>query len=157
MSTISDELLDTLEYLIHRYHLHSRLPVDLSPILDKFEANKFNFTPMTLGFALVRPKHIYLGINKNLDPVWQRMAQAHEAAHVIANQQQRLFVCKTSDWSRDSDEREAQLIAAYLLVPRKVVEENYRVGVAPQLAQALKVPSDLVDLRWSFARVHGEI
>ena len=49
------------------------------------------------------------------------------------------------------------LIAACLLVPLRVVAENYRVGIAPELARALKVPADLVDLRWSFARVHGDI
>jgi Zn-dependent peptidase ImmA (M78 family) len=157
MSTISDDLLDHIDFLINRYHLHSRVPVDLSPITEKFDLRKYNFTPMTMGFALVRPKQIYIGTNQNLDPGWQRLALAHEAAHVIANHQPRLFVCKTGDWSKEHDEREAQLIAAYLLVPHRVVEENYRVGVAPQLARALKVPPDLVDLRWSFARVHGDI
>ena len=49
------------------------------------------------------------------------------------------------------------MIAACLLVPLRVVAENYRVGIAPDLAKALKVPADLVDLRWSFARVHGDI
>ena len=157
MSTIPDDLLDTLDFLIHRYHLHSRLPVDIAPITEKFEISRYNFTPMTMGFALVRPKQIYIGTNQNLDIAWQRLALAHEAAHVIANQQERFFVCKTNDWSRDHNERQAQLIAAYLLVPQKVVQENYRVGAAPRLAKALKVPPDLVDLRWSFARVHGDI
>jgi Zn-dependent peptidase ImmA (M78 family) len=157
MSTISDDLLDHIDFLIHRYRLHTRLPVDLSPILERFDTRKHNFTPMTMGFALVRPKSIHIGINQNFDVAWQRMAQAHEAAHIIANQQHQLFVCKSGEWSKDGDEREAQLVAACLLAPLKVVEENYRVGVAPQLAKALKVPPDLIDLRWSFARVHGDI
>ena len=110
-----------------------------------------------MGFVLVRPKQIYIGLNQNLDQGWHRLAQAHEAAHIIANHQHRFFVCRTNDWSKEHDERQAQLIAAYLLVPQKVVEESYRVGNAPQLARALKVPPDLVDLRWSFARVHGDI
>jgi Zn-dependent peptidase ImmA (M78 family) len=157
VSTISDDLLDNLDYLIHRYHLHSRMPVDLRQITEKFDIRKFNFTPMTMGYALVRPKQIHIGISQNLDPAWQRMAQAHEAAHVIANHQNGLFVCKTGDWSRDDHEREAQIIAAYLLIPQRVIQDNYRVGVAPQLARTLLVPPDLVDLRWSFARVHGDI
>ena len=157
MSTISDELIDTIDFLIHRYRLHMRLPVDISPLLDRFEIRKHNFTPMTMGYTLVRPKQLYMGINKNLDFGWQRMAHAHEAAHIIAKQSQPLFVCKTNGWSRDPDEREAQLIAACLLVPLRVVAENYRVGIAHELARALKVPADLVDLRWSFARVHGDI
>ncbi len=157
MSTLSDEILDTLDLLIHRYRLHTRLPVDLSPILERFDIHKHNFTPVTMGFALVRPRQIYIGINKNLDPNWQRMALAHEAAHIIANQPQQLFVCKTSDWSRERDEREAQLIAACLLVPLRIIEEHYQVGAAPQIARALRVPPLLVDLRWSFARVHGDI
>jgi len=157
VSTLSDDILDTIEFLIFRNHLHTRIPVDLGPLLDRFDIKKHNFTPMTMGFALVRPKGMHIGINKNLDSSWQRMAVAHEAAHIIANQPHQIYVCKTSDWSKERDEREAQLIAACLLVPLRVVAENYRVGVANQLARALKVPSDLVDLRWSFARVHGDI
>src|SRR5205085_1048211 len=150
-------VLDTIEYLIHRHRLHTRLPVDISPVLERFDVRKLNFTPMTMGYALIRPTGMHIGINRNLDPGWQRMALAHEVGHIIANQPHQLFVCKASDWSREPDEREAHLIAACLLVPLKVVAENYRVGVAPQLARALKVPPDLIDLRWSFARVHGDI
>ena len=157
MSTLSDDVLDTVEFLIHKHRLHTRFPVDISPLLDRFDIRKHNFTPMTMGFALVRPTKMYIGLNKNLDAAWQRMALAHEVAHIIANQSHQLYVCKSSDWSKVRDEREAQLVAACLLVPLKVVEENYRVGVAPQLGQALRVPPQLVDLRWSFARVHGDI
>ena len=157
MSTLSDDILDTIEYLVHRHRLHTRLPVDLSPVLERFDIRKLNFTPMTMGFALVRSRGIHIGINSNLDASWQRMALAHEAAHVIANQPGRIFVCRTSDWSKDAFEREAQLIAACLLIPTKVVAENYHVGAAATLGKALKVPPDLVDLRWSFARVHGDI
>jgi hypothetical protein len=39
----------------------------------------------------------------------------------------------------------------------RVIEESYRVGAAPQIGKLLKVPPDLIDLRWSFARVHGDI
>lgn len=157
MSTLTDDVLDAVEFLIHRHHLHSRVPVDLSPILERFEICRHNFTPMTMGFTLVRPKLIHIGISKNLDAPWQRMALAHEAGHIIANQPHQLFVCKTGDWSRDKDEREAQLIAACLLVPVRIIEESYQVGAAPQLGKILKVPPSLVDLRWSFARVHGDI
>jgi Zn-dependent peptidase ImmA (M78 family) len=157
VSTLNDDLLDTIEFLIHRHRLHSRLPVELGPLLDRFDIRKHNFTPMTMSFLLVRPKGMHMGINKNMDTASQRMAVAHAAAHVIANQPHQLFVCRTSDWSKDRDEREAQLIAACLLVPLRVVAENYYVGAAPQIAHALKVPPDLIDLRWSFARVHGDI
>lgn len=157
MSTLTDEVLDTLEFLIHRHRLHTSLPVDLSPILDRFDIRKHNFTPMTMGFVLVRPTQMHMGINKTLPIEKQRMAIAHEAAHIIANQPHQFYVCKTSDWSRDEHEREAQLIAACLLVPLRVIETGYRVNTAPQIASVLKVPPDLVDLRWSFARVHGDI
>lgn len=157
MSTLSQDVMDTLQFLIQRHRLHTRLPVDISPLLERFDVRKHNFTPMTLGFALVRPLQMHIGINRSLDPSWQRLAVAHELAHIIANQPHQLYVCKTGDWSKDRDEREAQLIAACLLVPLKVIEDNYRIGAAPQLGKALKVPPNLVDLRWSFARVHGDI
>ena len=110
-----------------------------------------------MGFALVRPKSIHIGINRNLKVDEQRMAVAHEVGHIIANQPGQLFVCRSSDWSKEKDEREAHLIAACLLVPLRVVAENYYPGSIGQLARALKVPPDLVELRWSFARVHGDI
>ena len=157
MSTLTDELLDTVDFLIHRHRLHTRLPVELGPVLDRFDIRRHNFTPITMGFVLVRPTQMHMGINKNLDVASQRMAMAHEAGHIIANQPHRFVVCRTSDWSREQDEREAHLIAACLLVPLRVVEESYDVGAAPHLAKILKVPPDLVDLRWSFARVHGDI
>ncbi|MDQ6693790.1 MAG: ImmA/IrrE family metallo-endopeptidase [Chloroflexota bacterium] len=157
MSTISDDLLDSIEFLINKYRLHMRMPVDIGPLLERFSVSKLNFTPTTLGMALVRPKQMYIGINKNLEPTWQRMALAHEAGHIIANQPHSLFVCKTSDWAKERDEREAQIIAACLLVPLKVIKDDYQVTTAPQLAKLLRVPPDLVDLRWSFARVHGDI
>ena len=46
MSTIPDELLDTLDFLVHRYHLHSRLPVDLTSVLEKFEQHKYTSPPL---------------------------------------------------------------------------------------------------------------
>jgi Zn-dependent peptidase ImmA (M78 family) len=157
VSTLSDDVLDILDFLIHRHRLHTRLPVDLSPVLERFDIRRHNLTPVTMGFTLVRPKQIHMGINRNLDLGWQRMALAHEAGHIIANQPHQLFVCRTGDWSKDRDEREAQLIAACLLVPLHVIEDHYQVEAAPRIAQALKVPTHLVDLRWSFARVHGDI
>ncbi|MEP6776703.1 MAG: hypothetical protein ABJA50_14005, partial [Chloroflexota bacterium] len=66
MSTLNDDLLDTIEFLVNRHRLHTRLPVELGPLLDRFEIRKHNFTPMTMGFAFVRPKSMHIGINKNL-------------------------------------------------------------------------------------------
>jgi Zn-dependent peptidase ImmA (M78 family) len=157
MSTLNDDLLDTIEFLVNRHRLHTRLPVELGPLLDRFDIRKHNFTPMTMGFALVRPKSIHIGINRNLKADEQRMAVAHEVGHIIANQPSQFYVCRTTDWSKEKDEREAHLIAACLLVPLRVVAENYYPGSIDQLARALKVPADLVELRWSFARVHGDI
>jgi hypothetical protein len=77
VSTLTDDILDTVEFLIYRNRLHTRLPVELGPLLDRFDIRKHNFTPMTMGFALVRPKGMHIGINKNLDASWQRMAISH--------------------------------------------------------------------------------
>ena len=46
---------DTVEFLIRRYRLHDRVPVDLTLLLNRFTVRPYDFTRVTLGFALVLP------------------------------------------------------------------------------------------------------
>ena len=63
---MDDNIRDTIEFLIRRYRLHERAPVLLDPLLDRFTVRRYNFTAETLGFAVVRPREIHIGINGNL-------------------------------------------------------------------------------------------
>ena len=45
MSTLNDNLLDTIEFLVNRHRLHTRLPVELGPLLDRFEESASTISP----------------------------------------------------------------------------------------------------------------
>lgn len=148
---------DTVDFLIRRYGLHERLPVDLGALLDRFVVRYYPFTPQTLGFAVVRPRQIHIGINSDLARPWQRMALAHEIGHIIAYHPHRLYTCKANRWFQDDHERIAQRIAALLLVPTPVLPTYGVEFSADDLAGLLEVPVSLVDLRWSQAHLAGEL
>src|SRR5690349_12174413 len=140
---------DTIEFLIRRYGLHERLPVDLSGLLDRFTVRRYPFTAWTLGFAVVRPREIHIGVNGHLPRAWQRLAEAHEAGHIIAYHPHRLYTCRAYQWDEDEHERAAQLAAARLLVPLAAMR-TYQAEFTPsELANLLDVPTALVDLRWT--------
>jgi Zn-dependent peptidase ImmA (M78 family) len=148
---------DTIEFLIRRYDLHDRLPVDLGVLLDRFTVRRYPFTAWTLGFAVVRPRAIHIGINAHLPRPWQRLAEAHEAGHIISYHPHRLYTCKAYQWDQEEHERAAQMAAAFLLVPLPAVR-TYQVEFTPaELAAVLDVPTALVDLRWTQAKLDGDL
>lgn len=148
---------DTIDFLIRRYRLHDRLPVDLTLLVDRFTVRPYDFTRVTLGFSVVLPRNIHIGINKNLDVEWRRMALAHEISHIIAYHPHRLYTCRANIWHKDPHEHEAQMGAAMLLVPVNAVRTYYDEFTPHKLAKLLQVPIGLVDLRWSQAKASGEI
>ena len=88
---------------------------------------------------------------------WQRTAEGHEVGHIIAYHPHRLYTCQPGEWFRDPYEHEAQLGAALLLVPLNAVRTYGVEFTAEELATLLNVPVGLIDLRWSFAQVNGEL
>src|SRR5690242_2720574 len=97
---------DTIEFLIRRYRLHEHIPVSLDELLDRFTVRRYDFTPVTLGFAVVRPREIHIGINQNLEPAWQRMAEGHEVCYIISSHPHRLYTCHAHEWSHEPHEHE---------------------------------------------------
>ena len=112
---------DTIEFLIRRYRLHERVPVRLDGLLDRFTVRRYNFTPRTLGFAIVRPREIHIGINQNLSPAWQRKPKATRPATSSPTTPTASTPASASEWCREAHEHEAQLGAALLLVPLTAV------------------------------------
>ena len=154
---MDNNLRDTIDFLIRRHGLHDRVPVCLDTLLERFTVRRYPFTPMTLGFAIVRPREIHIGINATLSPAWQRQAEGHEVGHIIGYHPHRLYTCKCNEWFREDHEHEAQLGAALLLVPLAAVRTYYDEFTPQQLATLLHVPVGLVDLRWAAAQVAGEL
>src|SRR5437763_15942610 len=154
---MDDATRDTIEFLIRRYDLHERLPVDLGVLLDRFTVRRYPFTAWTLGFAVVRPRDIHIGVNAHLPPPWQRLAAAHEAGHIIAYHPHRLYTCKAYQWDQEEHERSAQLAAALLLVPLRAVQTYQQEFTPTELANLLQVPTALVDLRWTQAKLEDAL
>jgi Zn-dependent peptidase ImmA (M78 family) len=154
---MEDNIRDTIDFLIRRYRLHEQVPVRLDELLDRFTVRRYNLTYKTLGFAVVRPREIHIGINQNLTPPWQRQAEGHEVGHIIGYHPHRLYTCQCNEWFREEHEHEAQMGAALLLVPLSAVYTYYDEFTPTQLADLLQVPVGLVDMRWSYAQVNGEL
>lgn len=154
---MNNDALDTVDFLISKYALHDHLPVRLDKVLERFTLRRHNFTPQTLGFAVVRPRLVYIGINQNLDRSYQRLAEAHETGHIIAYHPHKLYTCKVEEWYKDEIEREAQVIASYLLVPHAALQTYYEEFTTSELSGLLQVPRRLIDLRWMQAKLRNEI
>lgn len=143
--------------LIRRFRLHQTIPVSLARLLDRFTVRRHDLTDRTLGFTIVRPPDIHIGINASLPHEWQRQTEAHELGHILAGHPNGIYMCKINKWLRDELEREAQELAAYLLVPLPNIEESYRGLTVAELATVLEVPPGLVGLRQTLAIARGEI
>ena len=156
-SGINENTRDTVDFLIRKYNLHDQLPVRLDKVMEHFTLRYHNFTPVTLGFAVVRPRVVYIGINQNLDQSYRRVAEAHETGHIVAYHPHKLYTCKVEEWYKDEIEREAQVIASYLLIPPGALQTYYEEFTTNELAELLQVPARLIDLRWVQGKLTGEI
>ncbi len=145
----------TVEYLIKRYHLHDTLPVRIDTLVENFTVREYDLTPQTFGFSLVMRHQVHIGINKHLDSPSRRLTLAHESGHIIAFHPSMNYSCERNAWFKSKLEHEAQIVAAYLLVP-KMVAMCYDGRHVQQLAARLDIPVSLLDLRWSQGIINGE-
>ncbi len=154
---MDDRSRDTVEYLIRRYRLHDRVPVSLNTLLQHFTVREYDLSPRTLGFSLVMRHQVHIGINRTLDSASRRLTLAHESGHLISFHPGMNYTCERNTWFKIKLEHEAQIVAAYLLVPKLAVMCYGDRLTAQQLAARLDVPVSLVDLRWSQGVISGEI
>ncbi len=154
---MDDRSRDTIEHLIRRYHLHDRVPVCLDTLLQDFTIREYDLTPRTLGFSLVMRHQVHIGINRTLDSALRRLTLAHECGHLISFHPGMNYTCERNTWFKSKLEHEAQIVAAYLLVPKLAAICYGEQLTAQQLAARLDVPISLVDLRWSQGVISGEI
>lgn len=153
---MDERALDTVAYLVRRYRLHDRVPVDLGPLLENFTVREYNLTNRTLGFSIVMRHEVHIGINKYLTPPQRRLTLAHESGHIISFHPDMNYTCELNTWFKSRLEHEAQIIAAYLLVPQRAARIYGDALTAHEIARCLDVPVSLVDLRWSQGKIWGE-
>lgn len=148
---------DTIEHLIKRYRLHDSVPVRISTLLEDFVVRDYDLSPRTFGFSLIMRHQVHIGINRRLDSATRRLTLAHESGHIISFHPGMNYTCERNAWFKSKLEHEAQIIAAYLLVPGFAVECYGGPMSAKQIAHYLDVPVSLVDLRWSQGIISGEL
>jgi Zn-dependent peptidase ImmA (M78 family) len=100
---------------------------------------------------------MHIGVNRRLDPTSRRLTLAHESGHFISFHPAMNYTCERNAWFKSKLEHEAQIIAAYLLVPKLAAMCYGQQLTARQLAARLEVPISLVDLRWSQGVISGEL
>ncbi len=153
---MDERALDTVAYLVRRYRLHDRLPVDISPLLENFTVRDYNLTYRTLGFSIVMRNEVHIGVNKHLNAAQRRLTLAHESGHIISFHPDMNYTCELNTWFKSKLEHEAQIIASYLLVPQRAACVYGDRLSAYEIATRLDVPVSLVDLRWSQGKIWGE-
>lgn len=148
---------DTIEFLIRRYRLHERVPVRLDTLLENFTVRDYDLTERTFGFTLVMPHQVHIGINRTLDSPTRRLTLAHESGHIISFHSGMNYTCERNTWFKIQREHEAQIVAAYLLVPKWAAQCYGEPFNVHQIAAYLDVPVSLVDLRWSQGIINGDL
>jgi Zn-dependent peptidase ImmA (M78 family) len=87
------------------------------------------------GFLYRDTGQTVIGVNTHHAPVRQNFTAAHELGHMLLHDQEKLHIDHSffvrlrddvSSLGTDDDEREANLFAASLLMPRRFLEEDLR-------------------------------
>ncbi len=137
MQTISRLILNSLDQLIATHHLHDgRWPVSVAPLLENYSIS-YQAMPDCMEAIAVRQRRLgYIGMlsHSELKEVrkgsWKRHAQAHEIDHILLKGRP-LWVIDEGfrhpgafEAVMDGiQERQCDMVAAYLLVPRKAPRE----------------------------------
>jgi uncharacterized protein DUF955 len=169
------KLLNRLDRLIARHKLHAGdpcQPVYVETLLDREPVTTYfgalsrkvqayttrwqrgveKFTDITLSIKLREPSKTAI----------RRHAFAHEYAHVICKHQGDYFIMWEAQRGvdamecllHDTQEKQCEYVAAYLLVPRLSLFQLANED-AWYIARVLDVPLHLVELRWEVYRKFG--
>lgn len=113
-----------------------RVPFDIQTFLKKHTGVKIEYEEMDMelsGFVEKKNDVFIIGVNKYQNPQRQRFTMAHELAHIVLHYEQgNEFNYKEKILFRDKSvniqEREANELAAELLMPRETFVEFIRNG-----------------------------
>lgn len=131
--------------VIDRHHLHTALPVPIRQVpvdLDWQVVYRERIHPLYAALAVDGPRHVLL-VNASIGPEWQRLGIAHEIGHAIEAStrpsrppaQLHLLAEEGDLWWERPGERNANVIAAQLLIPERMLDEP-----ADAIAAACEVP-----------------
>lgn len=150
---VKSSAIERARSLISQFNLHTNPtePVPLDRLLDKFDVRFMEDLPTeTWGFTLDVGRKIIIAINDRLDAPLTRYVSMHEVGHVALWHPNQLHA-RLVDGEAAYDELEtaADVVAAYLLIPRLALVTDYILGntTLEELAARLIVPPELVAIR----------
>lgn len=131
------------------------VPVSLNWVFDEYDVSRLDLSPHVLGVghfdSALGVKAI--AINRNAHPYTQRMALAHEVGHDILRHPDRLYTLRVGgDWFVTRAERQAQYLAAALLLPfDRLLDELSRGLSIGYLEDVFEVDHRLIEFRLDLA------
>ncbi|MGR6904768.1 ImmA/IrrE family metallo-endopeptidase [Lysinibacillus sp. BSL11] len=130
--------------LINKYA--TRDPFELATLLNIYII-KWNLHEEIRGYYKYDRRNKYIVINSNLSDEWKRIVCAHELGHAILHPRLNTpFMRKSTLFSVDKIEREANLFAAYLLIPDENLFEYYGEMTIYDIAALHQIPIELIRL-----------
>jgi hypothetical protein len=166
-------LLNRLDNLIEKYRLHGGgilHPVNMEHVLEAFTVEYRQMPPAVHAMTVrwVNYEREFVGITYNVglkepeQSALKRHVSAHEYGHVACSHRGDLFVMWRSQkepgrfdhWLDRVQERQCELVAAYLLVPLKALKEMEGMERG-YVARVLDVPEHLVEMRWDIWKKWG--
>ena len=96
---------------------------------------------------MVLKNHRYRFLSKNLDHRERYLVMAHELGHALLDRKSNCYFSRNKTLLLNSKiERRANLFAAYLLIPDKMLAE-YADETKERFCQCTGYPKELIDLR----------
>lgn len=126
---IFEKIEAIVEEILKEFRI-SALPISVEEIASK-QSIKISRSPSKdfSGLLIRKDGHALIGVNSSEAPVRQRFTIAHELGHFFLHPKQDAFVDyrdNKKNVMRTPKEKQANIFAAALLMPRSHIEKDYR-------------------------------
>ncbi|TAK58118.1 ImmA/IrrE family metallo-endopeptidase [Patescibacteria group bacterium] len=126
---IIEKIENITEEILNKLNIKN-IPVQVDEIASKLQI-KISRAPSKdfSGLLIRKDGHALIGINDNEAPVRQRFTIAHELGHFFLHPRKDTFVDyrdNKKDVMRTAVEKQANMFAAALLMPRTLLEKDFR-------------------------------
>jgi Zn-dependent peptidase ImmA (M78 family) len=156
---IIEKIESIAEELLARFDI-KQIPIPIEELARSLDIRVSRAPSKDFSGLLIRKDgHALIGVNSAEAPVRQRFTIAHELGHFILHPQQDAFVDfrkdRTAKEVKPPRERHADMFAAALLMPRKILlrdfrrlaKDGYTDGMTAKLATQYAVSEDAMRFR----------
>ena len=129
--------------------------VDVGQLLENYDLRFLDLPEAIWGFTLLLDDTATtIAINQNLTPEQSRYVAVHEIGHIACGHPNQFHNCLQEEWHQTQEEFEANIVAAFLLIPHTFMETTLTPNNSPlsddeveEIAMHYMAPPDLVILR----------